>query len=78
MKAFPRSNKCTLCLPGLVPAVELGGCLSLGDPCGAALCDAPARAQSRACSPAGHPRALQPSTESLETAGALWGQKSWL
>lgn len=35
MKAFPRSNKYTLCLLGLVLAIELGWSLSLGDPHGA-------------------------------------------
>lgn len=53
MKAFPRSSKYTLCLLGLVPATELGGCLSLGDPRAAPPCDASARAQSGASSPAG-------------------------
>lgn len=35
MKAFPRRNKYTLCLRGLVLAIQLGWCLSLGDPHGA-------------------------------------------
>lgn len=35
MKAFPRSNKYTPCLFGLILAIELGWSLSLGDPRGA-------------------------------------------
>ena len=44
MKAFPRSNKYTLCLLGLVLAIELGWRFSLGDPCGAPPCNASSRA----------------------------------
>lgn len=44
LKAFPRSNKYSLYLLGLVLAIELGWHLSLGDPRGAPLCNASPRA----------------------------------
>lgn len=44
MKAFPRSNKYTLCLLGLVLAIELGWCLSPGNPRGAPQSNASSRA----------------------------------
>ena len=44
MKAFPRSNKYTLCLLGLILAIEMGWRFSLGDPCGAPPCNASSRA----------------------------------